>query len=202
MDITQPPLARSGRPTGRIAAILRAPFRALTWRRFAYIVLALPVGILCIPLALLGGQAGHIQRALAQRLLGVEVEAPERNGPLTLVHAVISAPLNLVAAISSGLFWFVVAINLGYPLRPDNDTSDSWGGPTMAGAWAVHATGGLGFLLVAPWVIKGFTTLQGRLVRGFLGADRRGLLKTTSLALTVAALCCLLSIPLIHQAQG
>jgi hypothetical protein len=202
MDITQPPLARSGRPTGRIAVILREPFRALTWRRFAYIVLALPVGVLCIPLALVGGPAGRIQRALAQRLLGVQVEAPERSGPLTLVHAVISTPLNLVAAMFSGLFWFVVAINLGYPLRPDNDTSDSWGGPTMAGAWAVHAVGGLGFLLVAPWVIKGFTALQGRLVRGFLGADRSGLLKTTSLALTVAALCWLLSIPLIHQAQG
>ncbi|WP_329116941.1 sensor domain-containing protein [Streptomyces sp. NBC_01465] len=209
MDLTQQPLTRTARPAaGRTGAraralarvILREPFRAETWLRLAYIVLALPVGLLCIPLALVGGPAGRIQRGLARRLLGVQVEEPARTGPLALVHALISAPLNLVAVAFSGFFWLVVVINLGYPLRPDNDPSGSWGGPTMAGAWALHAAcGGIGFLLLTPWVMKGFTALQTRLVKGFLGTDRTGLLRTTGLALAIAAVCALFSIPLIHQ---
>ena len=203
---------KTGRTTARSAAwpvvILREPFRAETWRRLAYIVLALPVGLLCIPLALVGGPAGRIQRGLASRLLGVRAGVragvqegePPRTGPLALAHAVISTPLNLIAAVASLYFWTIVAINLGFPLRPDNDPSQSWGGPTLAGAWAVHAVGGgVTFLLLTPWVMKGFTALQARLVRDFLGADRSGILRTTGLALAVAAVCCLLSVPVIHQ---
>ncbi|MFD9818718.1 sensor domain-containing protein [Streptomyces violascens] len=179
--------------------ILREPFRAGTWLRLTYLLLALPVGILCVPIALVGGPAGRIQRGLARRLLGVEVPGPGRTGPLALAHAVISMPLNLIALSVSGYFWTVVVMNLAYPLR-GGDTSQSWGGPTMAGAWAVHGIGGgLSFLLITPWVMKGFTALQARLVKGFLGADRTGLLKTTGIALAVAAVCALLSIPVIHQ---
>ncbi|MFI6469032.1 sensor domain-containing protein [Streptomyces sp. NPDC050516] len=180
--------------------ILREPFRAGTWLRLAYLLLALPVGILCVPTALVGGPAGRIQRGLARRLLGVEVPDPGRTGPLALAHAVISLPLNLIALTVSGYFWTVVVMNLAYPLRPGGDPSDAWGGPTMAGAWAVHGIGGgLPFLLITPWVMKGFTALQARLVKGFLGADRTGLLRTTGIALAVAAICAILSIPVIHQ---
>ncbi|WP_331445768.1 hypothetical protein [Streptomyces xanthochromogenes] len=180
--------------------ILREPFTAATWLRLAYLLLALPVGILCVPIALVGGPAGRIQRGLARRLLGVEVAEPRRTGPLALAHAVISLPLNLVALTVSAYFWTVVVINLAYPLRPDSDPTQAWGGPTMAGAWAVHGIGGgLSFLFITPWVMKGFTLLQARLVEGFLGADRAGLLKATGIALAVTALCALLSIPVIHQ---
>ncbi|MEV0096677.1 hypothetical protein [Streptomyces sp. NPDC050738] len=205
MDLTQHvPAARSLRPAGRIGVIprtiLREPFRAQTWRRLAYIVLALPGGLLCVPLALVGGPAGRIQRALARRLLGVQVDAPPRTGPLALAHAVISTPLNLIAATVTCYFWTVVVINIGYPLRPDSDPSGAWGGPTMAGAWALHAAGGgVGFLLLTPWVMKGFAALQTRLVKDFLGRDRTGLVRTAAIALAVAAACALLSIPVIHQ---
>jgi hypothetical protein len=200
MDLTQQPLTRSARPAGRIAVILREPFRAETWRRLAYLVLALPVGLLCVPLALVGGPAGRVQRGLARRLLGTETEEPARTGPLALAHAVISTPLNLVAAVTSLYFWTIVVINLGYPLRPDSDPSGAWGGPTMAGAWALHAVaGGVTFLFLTPWVMKGFTALQARLVRGFLGTDRTGILRTTGLALAIAVVCGLLSVPVVHQ---
>ncbi|MFG2720949.1 sensor domain-containing protein [Streptomyces sp. NPDC048416] len=183
--------------------VLREPFRAGTWLRFAHLLLALPVGILCLPIALVGGPAGRIQRGLARRLLGVEVAAPGRTvrtGLLALAHAIVSVPLNLIALTVSGYFWTVVVMNLGYPLRPGGDPSQAWGGPTMAGAWAVHGIGGgVPFLLVTPWVIRGFTLIQARLVRGFLGADRTGLLKSVGIALSLALVCALLSIPVIHQ---
>jgi hypothetical protein len=194
------PTARS-----RTNTILREPFRAETWKRVAYLLLALPVGILCIPLALVGGPAGRIQRGLARRLLGLDVEEPERTGPLALAHAVISLPLNLIAVTVTLYFWTIVPLNLGWPLRPalglgDADPAKDWGGPTFAGAWAVHAIGGgVTFLFLSPWVGRGFTALQARLVTAFLGARRTGLLKATALALAVAGLCALLSVPVIHQ---
>lgn len=196
MDTTQQPSAVEG----RTREILRAPFTADTWKRVAYVVLALPVGILCIPLALVGGPAGRIQRGLAKRLLGLETGEPARTGPLALAHALISVPINVAAVTVTLYFWLIVAINLGFPLRPDNDPTQSWGGPTMAGAWAVHAiSGGVPFLFLTPWAVKGFTAVQSRLVTGLLGTDRSGLLRTTGTALGIAAVCSVLSVPVIHQ---
>src|SRR5689334_23214461 len=85
--------------------ILREPLRAGAWLRLAYLLLALPIGILCVPIALVGGPAGRIQRGLARRLLGVEVPDPGRTGPLALAHALISLPLNLIGLAVSGYFW-------------------------------------------------------------------------------------------------
>ncbi|WP_329456472.1 hypothetical protein [Streptomyces sp. NBC_01497] len=163
---------------GILVRILKEPFRAATWRRFAYLVLALPVGLLCVPLALVGGPAGRLQRGLARSLLGAEVPEPGRTGPLAFVHAVLSAPLNLVAVVVSGYFWTVVVMNIGYPLRPDTTAASlahSWGGPSLAGAWAVHGLGGgVPFLFLTPWVMRGFTALQTQLVRALLSGPASG----------------------------
>lgn len=184
-------------PSWRV--ILREPFLAGTWRTVAYPFLALPVGLFCVPVALLGGPAARVQLALLRKVLGVEVEARERIGVLAPVHAVAAVPLHLVAAVVVFYFWFVVATNLGYPLRPDNDFASSWGGPTLAGAWTVHAAGGGVAFLLAPWVGKGFAALQVRLAKGFLGREGRGAGRAFALAVGVAALCALLSVPIIHQ---
>jgi hypothetical protein len=194
-------LAARTRPVWR--SMLRAPFTGETWRRAAYLLLALPAAVLCLPLALIGSPAaGRIQRSLARRLLGADVpEADRASKPLALAHAVLTLPLNLIATVVTGYFWFVMLINLGYPLRPDSDNyAHSWGGPTLAGAWAVHLLGGTVLVgLVMPWIIKGFTKLQARLVRAFHGAGREGLRSSAVIALAVAAGCVLLSIPVIHQ---
>ncbi|WP_327356164.1 sensor domain-containing protein [Streptomyces sp. NBC_01304] len=186
--------------------ILRAPFTGETWRRAAYLLIALPAALLCLVLALVGSPAaGRIQRSLARRLLGVEVPEPDRaSKPLALAHAVLTLPLTLIATVVTGFVWFVMLINLGYPLRPDSDQpadyAQSWGGPTLAGAWGVHILGGTVLVgLLMPWIVKGFTALQGRLVRAFHGADRAGLRSSALIALVVAAGCVLLSIPIIHQ---
>ncbi|MDG4862127.1 hypothetical protein P8605_28700 [Streptomyces sp. T-3] len=194
-------LAARTRPVWR--TVLRAPFTGETWRSAAYLLLALPVAVLCLPLALVGSPAaGRMQRSLARRLLGVDVVEPERaSRPLALAHAVLTLPLNLVAVVVTGYVWFVMLINLGYPLRPDSDNyAHSWGGPTLAGAWAVHFLGGTVLVgLLMPWIVRGFTKLQARLVRAFHGADREVLRGSAGIALAVAAGCVLLSIPVIHQ---
>jgi hypothetical protein len=184
-----------------IRTILTEPFRAATWKRVAYQLLALPLGLLCVPLALVGGPAGRIQRATARWLLGLKVGEPERTGPMALVHAVVSTPLNLFAAALTVYGWWLVPLNLGYPLRTDSaDTTHAWGGPSLAGAWVVHAVpGGVGFLLLMPWIGRGLGALQGRLVVGLLDGRRVGALKASGLALVTATAGGAISIPVIHQ---
>ncbi|WP_141514675.1 hypothetical protein [Streptomyces zhaozhouensis] len=194
--MTPEPAPRTSRP----AAVLRKPFTADTWKRVAYALSALPVGLLCLPLALLGGPADRVQRGLARALLGVEVEAPERAGPARgLAHAALSLPLNLIAALVTVYGWSLVPMNFGYPLRPDAHPETDWGGPTLAGAWLTHAVpGGVTFLLLMPWIGQGLAALQGRLVVALLGAGGgRG--PAVAGALLTAAVGGALAWPILHQ---
>jgi len=156
----------------------RMPFNAVTWRRTLYTLLALPVGVVAVPLALLGRYraAARLQRDLARRYLPLEVDAQSHRDTVgrVLAHAVLGLPLNALSLALTAYLWLLVAINLAYPLRPGTMDSyqHAWGGPTLAGAWAVHAAGGLAFLFAIPWVVKGTAALQGRLARRLLGAGR------------------------------
>jgi hypothetical protein len=155
----------------------RLPFSADTWQRTFYILLALPVGLVAVPLVLLGGwrAAARLQRSLARRYLGLRIGEPAPRGMAgrVLAHTVLSLPLNLVSLALAVYLWSLVPANLAYPLRPGTMDSyqHSWGGPSLAGAWAVHAAGGVVALFATPWVVKGITWLQGRLTRRLLGVD-------------------------------
>jgi hypothetical protein len=145
--------------------LVREPFTAATWRRVAYALLALPVSVVCVPLGLVGRTGGRWQRRLVRRFLGVEVEGKARG----LLHAVAATPLNLLVLAVTGYGWSIVPMNLGWPLRAGSDYSGAWGGPTFAGAWAFHAVvGGIGFLLIMPWVGRGMAAVQGRLAAALL----------------------------------
>ncbi|WP_157740374.1 hypothetical protein [Micromonospora auratinigra] len=91
-------------------------------------------------------------------------------------RALLALPVAVAGSALTGTLAFLLLINvLGYPFRPwlglghggrDIWTgyADSWGGPTLAGAWLTHAAGLL--LLVVPpvvWAVRGLTTLQRRL---------------------------------------
>jgi Putative sensor len=151
------------------------PFSADTWRRTLYALLALPMGVVCVPLSILGGSpaAVRLQQGLAGRLLAVGLERPSRRrlDGRVLGHALLSLPLNALSWTLTVAVWAVAVVNIAYPLRPDSDDlSNAWGGPSLAGAWAVHGAAGLGLLLVAPWIVNGLTALQGRLARAMLGS--------------------------------
>ncbi|MFG2373434.1 hypothetical protein ACGFY9_18415 [Streptomyces sp. NPDC048504] len=150
--------------------LVRTPFTATTWRRTAYALLALPLGLACIPLALLGAPAARWQRGLVRRFLGADSIDPSgtpRAGGLP--HALLATPLNLITAFITLYGWAIVPLNLGWPLRAGDDYSGAWGGPTFAGAWAFHAVvGGIGFLLLMPWVVRGLTAVQLRVARSLL----------------------------------
>nr|WSY55092.1 hypothetical protein OG999_36475 [Streptomyces sp. NBC_00886] len=151
----------------RIWRGVREPFTTRTWARSAYAVLALPVSVACVPLALLGAPTARWQRGLARRLLGADIPGTARGGGLT--HALLATPLDLVTALVTLYGWAIVPLNLGWPLRAGSDHSDAWGGPTFAGAWAFHAVvGGIGFLLLMPWVVRGLTAVQLRVAKSLL----------------------------------
>jgi Putative sensor len=153
----------------------RRPFSADTWRRTCYILLAPPVSLVAVPLALLGGwrAAARLQRGLARRYLGLRIHgpAPHDTAGRVVAHAVLGLPLNLGSLALTAYLWWLVPANLAYPLRPGTMDSyqHSWGGPTLAGAWAVHAAAGVVFLFVTPWIVNGISRWQGRLARRLLG---------------------------------
>jgi len=151
----------------RIWRAVREPFTAGTWAGSAYAVLALPVSVACVPLALFGAPTARWQRKLVRRFLGADIPGTARGGGLP--HALLATPLNLITAFSTLYGWAIVPMNLGWPLRAGSDYSSAWGGPTFAGAWAFHAVlGGIGFLLLMPWVVRGLTAVQLRVARSLL----------------------------------
>lgn len=158
----------------RVWRFVREPFRADTWRRVAYALLAFPVGMMCVPLALVGAPTGRRQRALVRRFLGAEpsgsCRGPEHAGYLrSLAHALLATPLNLLVLAVTGYGWSLVPMNLAWPLRAGSDYADAWGGPTFAGAWAFHAlVGGVGFLLLMPWLGRAMAAVQLRLAAALL----------------------------------
>ncbi|MGW3101417.1 hypothetical protein [Streptomyces sp. NPDC001100] len=155
----------------RIWRVVREPFTAGTWRRTAYALLALPVGLACVPLGLLGAPTARRQRGLVRRFLDTDIDtdmpgAARRGG---LRHALLATPLNLLTAFVTVYGWAIVPMNLGWPLRAGDDYAGAWGGPTFAGAWAFHAVlGGIGFLLLMPWLVRGLTAVQLRVARSLL----------------------------------
>lgn len=145
-------------------ATLRAQLGRTLWLRSAYTLAVLPAA-----LASLTG--APVQASLAQRLLDVE---PERSGRFpTSLHALLSIPLNVLSLLLVGYGWSIVVLNILYPGRRligmGGTLDDAWGGPTLAGAWAIHALGGLVMLALMPVILKALTALHTRLLLRVLG---------------------------------
>lgn len=138
------------------AAWWRLPFTAEPWRRTAFVLLAPPAALVAL------ADGGGLQRRLAARLLGREVRATRLRGLATL-------PFGLLALAVTGYAWAIAALNLAYPARwpigMGGSYHDAWGGPTFAGVWAFHAiVGGVPFLFLTPWILRGLTSVQTRLL--------------------------------------
>lgn len=150
-------------------AVWRAPFRADTWRRTLYALIALPVTIATLVLVVIGrsGLAVRTQRKLTGTLLDDRHPRPGAPGPGRIIlGALANVPVAAVALVVTGYFWLVVFLNVFFPVRALAGTLDldqSWGGPSLLGAWAVHAAGGVAFAFVTPWVVRGLTWLHARL---------------------------------------
>jgi hypothetical protein len=101
---------------------------------------------------------------------------PPQNGDRwgrVLLQALLASTLGVVC-------WLLVALAapntvrnvLLYPIIDGTGVIRAWGGPTLAGAWAVHAALALLLLPVELWLLRGLTGLQGRLAARLLDGDR------------------------------
>ncbi len=149
-------------------------------RRAVYGVVALPLGLWCLALLVAGrvqAAAGLRLRAL-RRLAGTEpAAAPPADRRRWLTFSLLALPLDTLAFVVLGYAWLLLPMNLLYPLRLalfDETAADAWGGPTTAGAWAVHAAGGLLVFVVAGQPLAfALTWLQSRLALVRLAPARR-----------------------------
>ncbi|MCK1798761.1 hypothetical protein MTQ01_22580 [Streptomyces sp. XM4193] len=106
-----------------------------------------------------------------------------RPGRLAVPRALLALVPALVALFSVGLAVFVGISGYLYPIRPDvieaighPFTADSvldnaWGGPTLAGAWLVHALVALAIQVVALVLVHAMTRVWERLT-GVSSASR------------------------------
>jgi len=168
--------ATDGAPVGLRAMGRGGRLLAAGCRRAVYALVALPLGAWCLGLLLAGrtARAASLRRGALRRWAGSSAGSPSRRR--WTAYSVVSLPVDLAVFAAAAYLWLLLPMNLLYPLRLavyDESATDSWGGPTMAGAWAVHAAGGtLAFLVVGLPVAALLVRLQAGLARRMLGPAR------------------------------
>lgn len=171
----------SSAPAATMAATAPRPSR---WRRriveaarrSLYAAAALPVGLFALIGTPFGGARGadRLQRKLAHRLLREPVPAEDEAGSSrrrTLYYGLASLPANLVAFVLVMPVWTVfLARGVFYPVFGADTLDQSWGGPTLAGAWFVHFVTGLLSILAVTILVWPVSRYQARQARKHLGA--------------------------------
>jgi hypothetical protein len=128
----------------------RPRLAALVWRH--WVLEPLYFGFAALPLTLVG-RSGRL------------------TGSPTPSKRLLMFPVSLVSFVLAVVTVVTVWSGELYPLRPDvighldhmfsafPGGENAWGGPTVAGAWFVHATSGFGIQVLALSVIRGLTAL-------------------------------------------
>jgi hypothetical protein len=160
-------------------------------RAIAYDVLLVPVGVLTMADAVVDETETAVRRwrRLAQLLHHEEPKAAGKStGGLGRVFGV-----GLLSAVVGLISWFLVLLTLMAVVRgpfygfvEDGPFGPgTWGGPTKAGAWAVHAAVAVPAIMLFLLALRGIAWLQAALVRGLDGtATSRWVLPAT---ITLAA---------------
>jgi hypothetical protein len=95
-----------------LVAFWRIPYSASTWRRFAYVLVALPVAIGSLPLAVAGQAqaAARSQRCLARALVGTPAQEPPRRPTDPTVVALSAVGMLVGVACWLALWRFASAV--------------------------------------------------------------------------------------------
>jgi hypothetical protein len=183
---TTPDRPLSGRPDAR-----RRRLRRLAGS-IAYDVLLVPVGVRTMADAVLGEAKTAVRRWWRLgRLLSQESAAGASPVGVGRVfgYGLLSSVLGLmswfllmlaVTAVVRGPFYGFVEDG---PFGPG-----TWGGPTKAGAWAVHAAVSLPAIVVFMLALRGIAWLQAALVRGLDGTTTRRWVLPATIALAAGGL--------------
>ncbi|MFC4128308.1 hypothetical protein [Nocardia rhizosphaerae] len=145
-------------------------------RSIAYALLAVPLAVSPI----------RTRLRVPRRLLHEPVAARRGGTGRLLLHSVLSAGAGLLAWFLLMLTVLALVRGLLYPLLAANDYRNSWGGPTLLGAWLVHA--GLSLLLAPVFlgIVAALGRLQLRLTRAVFGGGGSWWVLPAAVVLTAA----------------
>ncbi|PXX70914.1 hypothetical protein DFR70_101335 [Nocardia tenerifensis] len=103
-----------------------------------------------------------------RRLLGESIIPRDRLTVRAVWHSVLGGALGVLTWFLAFLAVLAAVRGIFYPLLNDH-YENSWGGPTLAGAWTVHALLGVGLLPAWLLLLAALGVLQVRLTRALLG---------------------------------
>ncbi|WP_067466539.1 hypothetical protein [Nocardia amamiensis] len=119
----------------------------------------------------LAGRRIPTRLRVPRRMLGESVLPHKFSLARSVLHSLLSGGVGLLAWFLAFLAVIAAIRGICYPLVASGNLEGSWGGPTLAGAWAVHALLGVGLLPVWLLVLAGLGAFQVRLTRGLLGRN-------------------------------
>ncbi|WP_067821230.1 hypothetical protein [Nocardia inohanensis] len=134
---------------GQVQAVTRSAY---------YAVLALPVAF----------APTGVRARVTRRNLRVPFALNSPGWFRTVAHSALAAAIGLVAWFAVFLALVAAVRGIAYPLVAAGDYEHSWGGPTLAGAWAVHFLLGVGLLPLWVLLLAGIGVLQRQLARRLL----------------------------------
>lgn len=108
--------------------------------------------------------------ALPRRVFGTG-EGPPPKRAVTWGHALIGLGLGIAAWILLSFIVLTFARGALYGLFDRGPYDDSWGGPTLAGAWTVHFVTSTVFQIAALFVVTSIGALNRRLSGAFRGGE-------------------------------
>jgi hypothetical protein len=158
----------------------RIPLARLVWSQ--WVINPLVFGLVALPL-ILTGRVRRVARLRQQRLdtARTPVASPPQGPGRVGLATALTLPLALVSFLIALLILYLAWFGELYPLRPDTIAylgdmfrpfpggEDSWGGPTLVGAWIVHAMVAIGLQAAGLALIRGLGALCGRITRPLLG---------------------------------
>lgn len=147
-------------------SVVRRAVGVDAWRRTAVSLALLPVSLVTTGAVLGGGGrwAAHAQAGVVRRITG-SVPRAARGVGSTSAASLLGIPLGALAWVIAALAGpNTVRAVLLYGLMGDGDYSASWGGPTLAGAWMVHAAIALALVPFELGLIRAIGELHARLL--------------------------------------
>jgi hypothetical protein len=110
-----------------------------------------------------------VRLRVPRRMLGESIAVRDPSTVRAILHSVLAVTVGLLTLFVAFLAILAAVRGIAYPVIAGGDYENSWGGPTLAGAWAVHALLGVGLLPAWLALVAGLGALQVRLIRQVLG---------------------------------
>ncbi|GAB2609129.1 hypothetical protein GCM10027269_76670 [Kribbella endophytica] len=107
--------------------------------------------------------------------------------PLMVTHRVIAVAHGLLAVFLIGLWGIAVVRGPFFGLVEHGPFGpETWGGPTLTGAWIVHAAVAVPVIVLIPLALWGMRRLHATMTRGLYGAALSWWVRPVAVLIAVA----------------